>query len=104
MQLQEQMDSGRLTSRSIVEWYLEHIESIDSNGPRLNSVMEMNPDAITIADTLDAERAEKGPRGPMHGIPVLLKDNIDTAEEMMTTAGSSALLGSIPARDAFVFL
>ncbi|MHA2302120.1 MAG: amidase [Candidatus Thorarchaeota archaeon] len=102
LQLQEQMESGRLTSRRIVEWYLERIRSIDSNGPQLNSIIELNPDAISVAEELDAERKEKGPRGLMHGIPVVLKDNIDTADKMMTTAGSLALLGSIPARDAFV--
>jgi len=102
LQLQEQMKSGKLTSRKIVEWYLERIKKIDSSGPQLNSIIELNPDALAIADELDAERSEKGPRGFMHGIPVVLKDNIDTADKMMTTAGSLALLGSIPKRDAFV--
>jgi amidase len=102
LQLQEQMNAGKLTSRVIVEWYLKRIEEIDENGPKLNSIIELNPDALTIADALDAERKEKGPRGHMHGIPVVLKDNIDTSDKMMTTAGSLALLGSIPARDAFL--
>jgi amidase len=102
LQLQEEMNAGRLTSREIVEWYLERIELIDSNGPRLNSIIELNPDALAIADELDAERKEKGPRGLMHGIPVVLKENIDTADRMMTTAGSLALIGSVPVRDAFV--
>jgi amidase len=102
LQLQEQMNSEKLTSRNIFEWYLERIKSIDSNGPQLNSIIELNPDALAIADELDAERKERGPRGLMHGIPVVLKDNIDTADKMMTTAGSLALLGSIPENDAFV--
>jgi amidase len=102
LQLQQQMNSGKLTSRAIVEWYLERIDDIDRNGPKLNSIIELNPDARAIADALDTERREKGPRGYMHGIPVVLKDNIDTADKMMTTAGSLALLGSIPTRDAFV--
>jgi amidase len=93
------MNSGKLSSRRIVEWYLERIKSIDSNGPRLNSIIELNPDALAIADELDAERKKKGPRGLMHGIPVVLKDNIDTADKMMTTAGSLALLGSIPSQE-----
>jgi amidase len=102
MQLQEQMNSGKITSRVLVEWYIKRIKRIDSNGPKLNSIIELNPDALAIADGLDAEREEKGPRGLMHGIPVVLKDNIDTADRMMTTAGSLALLGSIPTKDAFV--
>ncbi len=102
LQLQQQMNSGKLTSRAIVEWYLERFDDIDKNGPKLNSIIELNPDALAIADVLDAERREKGPRGHMHGIPVVIKDNIDTADKMMTTAGSLALLGSIPERDAFV--
>ncbi|MFX0055703.1 MAG: amidase [Promethearchaeota archaeon] len=102
LQLQEEMNAGRLTSRRIVEWYLGRIERIDSNGPKLNSIIEPNPDALAIADELDAERNEKGPRSLMHGIPVVLKDNIDTADKMMTTAGSLALVGFVAARDAFV--
>jgi amidase len=101
-QLQAQMASGGLTSRVLVERFTKRIEAIDSKGPQLNSVIEINPDALSIADALDAERAKKGPRGPLHGIPVLLKDNIDTADRMSTTAGSLALLDSKPARDAFL--
>src|SRR5215467_10541219 len=101
-ELQEAMKSGGLTARSIAEKYLSRIAAIDKQGPRLNSVIELNPDAATAADALDAERKNKGPRGPLHGIPVLLKDNIDTADRMSTTAGSLALEGSIPLRDAFV--
>jgi len=100
--LQEMMKSGRLTARSIAEKYLARIETIDRQGPRLNSVIEINPDALSIAAALDDERKAGGARGPLHGIPVLIKDNIDTADRMSTTAGSLALQGSIPQRDAFV--
>src|SRR3954447_23880756 len=101
-QLQEWMTSGRYTARQIAEMYLGRIEVIDRHGPTLRSVIEVNPDALSIAGALDAERRAKGPRGPLHGIPVLIKDNIDTADRMMTTAGSLALEGSTPATDAFV--
>jgi amidase len=101
-QLQQSMQSGRYTSRRLVDLYLERIERIDRGGPELRAVIEINPDARAIADALDAERQRTGPRGPLHGIPVLIKDNIDTADKMMTTAGSLALEGSIAARDAFV--
>jgi amidase len=100
--LQDAMKSGRLTARSIAEKYLKRIEAIDRNGPAVNAVIEVNPEALSIAETLDRERGEKGPRGPLHGIPILIKDNIDTADRMMTTAGSLALVGSAPSRDAFV--
>ena len=96
------MASGRLTARRITELYLQRIRDIDRAGPTLRSIIELNPDALSIADTLDAERRRQGPRGPLHGIPVLIKDNIDTADKMMTTAGSLALEGSIATRDAFV--
>lgn len=101
-QLQDWMVSGKYTSRRLVELYVDRIEQIDRRGPTLRSVLELNPDALAIADALDAERTASGPRGPLHGIPVLIKDNIDTADRMMTTAGSLALEGSIAARDAFV--
>jgi amidase len=101
-QLQDAMTSGRSTARQIAELYLRRIEEIDRRGPELRSVIEVNPDALTIADALDAERKAKGPRGPLHGIPILIKDNIDTADKMMTTAGSLALEGARPARDAFI--
>jgi len=101
-ELQEGMKSGKFTARSIVEKYLARIEAIDKNGPALNSVIELNPDALSIADALDAERKAKGPRGPMHGIPVLIKDNIGTADRMMTTAGSLALAGFTPEKDSAV--
>ena len=96
------MASGRSTASGLVEAYLERIEAIDRHGPQLRSVIELNPDALSIARELDKERASKGPRGPLHGIPVLLKDNIDTHDRMTTTAGSLALSGSIPPRDAFL--
>src|SRR5262245_46061640 len=101
-QLQDGMQSGRFTARRLAELYLQRIEAIDRSGPALRSIIEINPDALTIADALDAERRSKGPRGPMHGVPVVIKDNIDTADRMMTTAGSLALLGSKPPRDSFV--
>ena len=101
-QLQEAMTSGRYTARRLVELYTARIEAIDRGGPTLRSVIELNPDALSIADALDAERRTRGVRGPLHGIPVLLKDNIDTGDRMMTTAGSLALQGSTAARDAFV--
>jgi amidase len=100
--LQAGMASGKFTARSITEKYLARIEGIDKQGPALNSVIEVNPDALAIADALDQERKANHVRGPMHGIPVLIKDNIDTADRMQTTAGSLALLGSKPTRDSFV--
>jgi amidase len=100
--LQDGMKSGKFTARSLVEKYFARIEEIDKNGPAINSVIELNPDALAIADSLDQERKAKGPRGPMHGVPVLIKDNIDTADRMMTTAGSLALLGSKPLQDSYV--
>jgi amidase len=101
-QLQAGMTSGRWTSRSITEQYLARIEAIDRAGPRLNAVIEVNPDALQIAEALDAERKTKGPRGPLHGVPVLVKDNLDSGDRMQTTAGSLALVGSPAPRDATV--
>src|SRR6478736_3963894 len=101
-QLQDWMTGGRYTARQITELYLRRIEEVDRNGPALHAVIEVNPDALALADALDAERKAKGPRGPLHGIPVLLKDNIGTHDRMTTTAGSLALEGSIPPRDAFL--
>lgn len=98
--LQAGMASGKFSARSITEKYLARIEEIDKQGPAINSVIEVNPDALAIADALDKEHHR--PRGPMHGIPVLIKDNIETADQMQTTAGSLALLGSKPTRDSFV--
>ena len=94
--------SGRRTARAIAAQYLARIEAIDRRGPALRSVIEVNPDALAIAGALDAERSSKGMRGPLHGVPVLIKDNIDTADRMSTTAGSLALEGSIAAADAFI--
>ena len=101
-ELQDAMARGRFTSRSLTEMYLSRIDEIDKRGPAINAVIELNPDAQSIADALDRERREKGSRGPLHGIPVLIKDNIDTADRMHTTAGSLALAENIAARDAFV--
>src|SRR5208282_2275077 len=89
--LQDGMRSGKFTARSLVERYSARVEEIDKRGPAINSVLELNPDALSIASSLDRERKAKGPRGPLHGIPVLIHDNIDTADRMMTTAGSLAL-------------
>ncbi len=101
-EMAQRMESGETTSRSLVEGYLERIEQIDRSGPTLRSIIETNPDAIQIAEELDRERRERGPRGPLHGIPILVKDNIDTADKMMTTAGSLALEGSHAPQDATV--
>jgi amidase len=101
-ELQDGMKSGRFTARSLVEKYTARIDEIDKRGPAVNAIIELNPDALSFADALDQERKAKGPRGPLHGIPVLIKDNIDTADKMMTTAGSLALVGSKPPTDSFV--
>lgn len=101
-QLQANMTAGRLTARRLAAAYLERIESIDRRGPRLRSVIEVNPDALAIAAELDRERKAGRTRGPLHGIPILLKDNVATADRMATTAGSLALLGARAPRDAFV--
>ncbi len=101
-ELQEGMNSGRFTARSTSQKYLDRIAAIDKSGPGLNSVIEINPDALSIADSLDDERKSKGVRGPLHGIPVLIKDNIGTADHMMTTAGSLALSGFTPTKDSGV--
>jgi len=100
--LQDGMKSGKFTARSLVESYSVRIDEIDKRGPTVNAIIELNPDALSIAAALDEERKIKGPRGPMHGVPVLIKDNIDTADKMMTTAGSRALVGSKPLQDSFV--
>lgn len=100
--LQAGMTKGSYTSRSLVQAYLERIEALDRKGPALNSIIEINPDALEIAHALDQERKNKGPRGPLHGIPILLKDNIATADKMETTAGSLALVGIKPPKDALV--
>lgn len=100
--LQDRMKAGTATARTLTQKYLARIEAIDRNGPTLRSVIERNPDALALADSLDKERKEKGPRSPLHGIPVLVKDNIDTADKMATTAGSLALVGARPTKDAAI--
>ncbi len=101
-QLQQKMQSGEYTSRSITEMYLKRMEAIDKGGPAINSVIELNPDALAIADKMDNERKSGKLRGPLHGIPVLIKDNINTGDKMMTTAGSLALSGNIVSKDAHI--
>jgi amidase len=101
-QLQDAMAAGRYTSRRLVELYTERIRAIDQQGPALTSIIELNPDALPIADGLDAQRKSGKVLGPLHGIPVLIKDNIDTGDRMMTTAGSLALQGTSAPRDAAV--
>jgi amidase len=100
--LQDKMKSGEYTARSIAELYLKRIQAIDKNGPKLNAVIELNPDALHIADKLDKERKDGKLRGPMHGIPILIKDNINTGDKMMTTAGALALKGNHAHEDAFI--
>lgn len=100
--LQDKMKSGTYTSRSICELYLKRIDELDKKGPKLNAVIELNPDALSIADAMDKERKSGKLRGPLHGIPVLIKDNINTGDKMMTTAGAAALLGNHAAQDAFI--
>jgi len=102
VELQAEMTAGHLTARALVDRYLQRIDALDRSGPTLRAVIEVNPDAQAIADALDRERDTVGPRGPLHGIPILIKDNMDTADKMMTTAGSLALMGARPLRDAFV--
>ncbi|TDE18356.1 amidase [Dyadobacter psychrotolerans] len=102
--LQNKMKSGDLTARSITQMYLDQIAITDKAGPKINAIIELNPDALAIADSLDEERKSGKVRGPLHGIPVLIKDNIDTADKMQTTAGSLALEGNIASTDAFIVL
>ena len=100
--LQKSMENGEYTSRKICELYLERIKEIDQADGGLKSVLELNPDALSIADNLDKERDAGKVRGPLHGIPIMVKDNIDTADKMMTTAGALALVGNIASSDAFI--
>ncbi|MEO5976418.1 MAG: amidase [Chryseolinea sp.] len=102
LSLQELMNSGKYTSRSICEAYLKRIELVDRSGPMLNTIIELNPDALSLADALDKERKGGKVRGYLHGIPVLVKDNIDTGDKMMTTAGALAMVGNVAAKDAFI--
>ncbi|GMR17433.1 MAG: amidase [Gammaproteobacteria bacterium] len=99
--LQQLMQSGELTAGELVAYYQRRIEAFDRHGPALRAIIELNPDALAIAQALDRERQVSGPRGPLHGIPVLLKANIDTGDRMATTAGSLALAGHIARDDAF---
>jgi len=101
-ELQAAMESGQRTARQLVEAYVERIQALDASGPTLRAVIELNPDALEIAEALDHERAAHGSRGPLHGIPILLKDNIDTADGMGTTAGSLALVGVKRPQDAYI--
>lgn len=96
------MTAGELTARHLAELCLERIDTIDRCGPELNSIIETNPEALTIASSLDEERRRGKTRGPLHGIPILIKDNIDTHDQMQTTAGSLALEGHIALHDAFI--
>lgn len=100
--MKQMLDSGSRTSESIVNIYLERIQKLDREGPSLNSMIEINPDAVLIARQLDAERKSGQIRGPLHGIPVVIKDNIDTADKMLTTAGSLALAKNIAPTDSFI--
>ena len=99
-EMQDGLSAGKYSSRTLVEKYLARIDAIDRKGPSLRSVLQLNPEALQIATALDKERKEKGPRGPLHGIPLLIKDNIDTEGRMATTAGSMALASAN--RDAFI--
>ncbi len=101
-ELQAKMQAGEVTARQLTQAYLSRIDHVDRSGPTLRSVLEVNPEAIQIAEAMDRERAEGKVRGPMHGIPVMVKDNLDTADQMMTTAGSLALVGSKPKQDSAV--
>src|SRR5438105_13499747 len=101
VELQALMAAGELTAVSLLQFYLRRIKALDQDGPRVNSVIEVNPDALEIARALDRERRSKGPRGPLHGIPVLLKDNVDTHDRTQTASGSLALVGiPAPTQDA----
>ncbi len=102
LSLQEKMAAGKLSAEQMTNLYLQHIEAIDKKGPLLNCVIEINPDALSTAKMMDEERKAGKIRGPLHGIPVLIKDNINTADKMQTTAGALAMQGNIAATDAFV--
>ena len=101
-QLQKSYQLGEISVQEVVQFYLDRIEKIDKNGPTLHSIIELNPDALAIAATMDEEIKAGKSRGKLHGIPVLIKDNIDTFDKMHTTAGSCALLGSKPLKDSWV--
>jgi len=101
-ELQSGVASGKYTAQSLTQKYLDRIDEVDKHGPAISSVIELNPDALSMASDLDKERRAKGARGPLHGVPVLIKDNIDTHDRMTTTAGSLALGGSLPLQDSHV--
>lgn len=101
-EIEELLTSGLYSAKTLTQMYLARIDALDKRGPMVNAVIELNPDALEIAAALDAERAKSGPRGPLHGVPILIKDNIDTGDKMMTTAGSLALEGHYAAQDSFV--
>ncbi len=101
-EIQLAQGEGRVTARALAEACFQRMDAVDAGGPRVNAVIERNPDAMAIADELDRERSERGARGPLHGIPVLVKDNIDTGDRMRTSAGSLALAESIAPRDAHI--
>ncbi|MBX2874243.1 MAG: hypothetical protein KTR30_19140, partial [Saprospiraceae bacterium] len=101
-QMQTGFDAGEFSVESVVQAYLNRIEQLDQGGPKVNSIIEVNPEAIDIAKQLDKELKSGNARGPLHGIPIVLKDNIDTHDKMLTTAGSRALLGSRPLQDSWV--
>ncbi|MHA1836354.1 MAG: amidase [Candidatus Heimdallarchaeota archaeon] len=101
-EIQELMKEGKLTAKKLTEDYFERINEIDKKGPKLNSIIEINPDALDIAEKLDEERKNGKVRGPLHGIPIVIKDNIGTADKMQTTAGSLALEGHVPFEDSFI--
>jgi len=99
-QQQKAMTEGRVTSLGLVQAYLERIAAFDQRGPKLNSIITLNPSALKEAEALDRERAAKGARGPLHGIPIIVKDNYSTSD-LPTTAWTMALMGFVPSRDAF---
>ncbi len=101
-EIQKLIEVGKLTAKLLTKKYLERINKIDKKGPKINSIIELNPDALRIAESLDEERKNKKNRSPLHGVPVLIKDNITTSDKMMTTAGSLALEGYKATRDAFI--
>lgn len=100
--LHDQLQRGDITSEELVEWYIDRIAAVDRSGPALNAIIEINPDARDIAEALDREWQSSGPRGPLHGIPVVLKANIGTADQMYTSAGSLALADHVPPEDSFI--
>jgi amidase len=101
-ELQQKMIAGNQSAVSLTKMYLKRIKEIDKNGPKINAVIELNPDALKIAEAMDKERKAGRIRGQLHGIPVLIKDNINTGDAMMTTAGSLAMKGNIASKDAFI--